>query len=141
MPVPFCEHDLFLHKSNEKFLWQADLSSWLFNSRMHYYFKKKELEGRRHDLSLEMTQIQLWKFLSSVYWYVTDWKLLVYTFFQWQKWPFFVVYIIYFLKCHEKIPEKGILCINSFWVCFRIFRKKYTSPWMWNIWENALINF
>ena len=25
MPIPFCEHDLLLHKSNEKFLWPADL--------------------------------------------------------------------------------------------------------------------
>ena len=96
MPVPFCGHDLFLHKSNEKFLWPADLSSWFFNSQMHSYFKKKELEEMGHDLSLEMMH-SVWK--SPVDLQLTGCKLLAYLSFQWQKWPFFVVYKIHlFLK-------------------------------------------
>lgn len=52
----------------------TDPSSWLFNSWMHYYFEKKELEERRHDISFEMRQIQFWKSLSPTDPQLTGWK-------------------------------------------------------------------
>lgn len=81
----------------------------------------------------------MWKSWSSVDPQLTNWKFLAYPAFYWQEWPFSVVYIIYlFLKWHEK----WILCINLFWVYFRIFKKEYLFPWMWNIFETCpIINF
>lgn len=53
----------------------------------------------------------------------------------------FSLYNSSFLKWHEEIPGKGILCINWFGVCFRIFRNEYPSLWTWNAIEtHPIIN-
>lgn len=87
----------------------ADLSSWLCNSQMCHYLKKKDLEERRHDLSLEMRHLVM-EFLVTT-WLAVNWlELLACLSFQRQKWPFLVVCIIhlfFFLKLACEDPRKG----------------------------------